>query len=230
MTNENTTLSEREEIETLLPWFATNKLDADDQIRVETYLDAHPEMRAQLAIIEDERHAAILGNEAIQAPAGMAGLERLRQSIAAERTLSDRAAEQAAGWFSQLASIFTSPTPTAVRWAGAAAAVVLLAQAVTIGTLMNTTGPEGPGYETASGTKTVATGTRVLIQFEPSASAERIAAALNAAGAEIVAGPRQGGLFEVRLSSAKLSADERDAAIARLRADKGLIKLILPSG
>ena len=230
MIDENTTLSEREEIETLLPWFATNKLGAADQIRVETYLDAHPEMRNQLSIIADERHAVIVGNEAIAASVGMAGMERLRQSIAVDRTVSDRAADQASGWISQLVNIFSAPTPSAVRWAGAAAAIVLLAQALTIGALMNPDGPKAPDYQTASGNTPAAVGTSVLVQFEPAANAEMIAGFLKAAGAEIVAGPGQGGLFKVRLSASKLSVDERDAAITRLQANKGLIRLVLPSG
>ena len=39
-------LGERDEIEALLPWYVSDKLDAKSRARVERYMDAHPEVKA----------------------------------------------------------------------------------------------------------------------------------------------------------------------------------------
>ena len=59
-------------------------------------------------------------NEALPAPAP-SGLDRLRQSIEAETTALDKARAGLWGWLAELGRLFTNPTPSAVRWAGAAA-------------------------------------------------------------------------------------------------------------
>lgn len=230
MTNELEQVSEREEIELLLPWYATGRLELEDHRRVETYLATHPEMQRQLDMILDERHATIIQNEAIGRPAP-GGLDRLRQSIATESTPVDEARAGLMRWLGEMSRLFTSPTPFAVKWAGAAALALLVIQAAFIGSLVLEGEPTRPGYTTASGEEAGAVaGTRVLVRFQSSASALEIADALSAVGAQIVAGPKPGGLFQVRLSTKSLSEAERDAAIARLRSRDGLIELIIPSG
>ena len=230
MTNDTNPSSEREEIEMLLPWFATGRLDAEDHRRVEAYLAAHPEMRRQVDMIDEERHQTIVANEALPGPAP-GGLDRLRQSIEAETTALDKARAGLGGWLAELGRLFTSPTPSAVRWAGTAALALFVVQAAVIGTLVSERGPAKPGYTTASGEQAgAATGTRVLVRFTPTAGAAQIAEALSAVGAEIVGGPKPGGLFEVRLSTEKLTETQREALIARLQENEGLIELIVPHG
>jgi anti-sigma factor RsiW len=228
MSDETENLSERDEIEMLLPWYATGRLNADERRRVAAYLAAHPEMRRQIELIDDEHHATIVANEALGAPRP-GGLDRLRQSIAAEKTPLDHARSGVGGLLREFGRLFSNPTPAAVRFAGAAAAVVLIAQALAIGMLVTGPAPDGPRYETASGPEAGATqGTFVLIQFAPTASAEQIATVLAAAGAEITGGPKPGGLFEVRLSKSKLGEQETAERIGQLRANEGLITLVVP--
>jgi len=230
MTNETDSFSEREEIEMLLPWFATDRLAADDKQRVTAYLKQHPDMQRQVELIRDEQHATIVANEALTGPAP-GGLDRLRQSIAAEATTLDKAKAGLGGWLSEMSRLFSSPTPSAVRWAGAAAVSLLVVQAAFIGTLVSQQGPAKPGYTTASGPKTGAVqGTRVLIRFVATADAGQIANALAAVDAEIVGGPKPGGVFEVRISKDVLSETDRDALISKLQANEGLIELIVPHG
>ena len=81
---------------------------------------AEPEMRRQVDMIDEERHQTIVANEALPGPAP-GGLDRLRQSIEAETTALDKARAGLGGWLAELGRLFTSPTPSAVRWAGAAA-------------------------------------------------------------------------------------------------------------
>ena len=230
-TDETVKLSEREEIESLLPWFTTNRLDAEDHARVQAYIDANPDMKSQVTMVLDERHATVLSNESITR-SSRNGLEQLRQAIEAEKTLGDRVQERASGWRAQITSLFTAPTPSAVRWAGAAATVVLIAQFAAIGSLMSDrpATPQSP-YTTASGPKAGTTeGARVLVQFKDTASAAQIAAFLQSVDAEITAGPKPGGLFEVRLSKSKLSSDELQARTEQILDEKDLVKLVIPQG
>jgi anti-sigma factor RsiW len=230
MANEAENITEREEIEMLLPWFATGRLETHEAQRVEAYLVQHPEMRRQVELIRDEQHATIIANEALKGPAP-GGLDRLRQSIAREATPLDKARAGLGGWLKEMSRLFTSPTPSAVRWAGAAAVALMLVQAAFIGTLVSQRGPAKPNYTTASGeTAAAVRGTRVLIRFAASAEAGQIADVLAAAGAEIVGGPKPGGLFEVRLSKDELKDTERDALIDKLKANEGLIELVVPHG
>ena len=74
-------LTERDEIEALLPWYVSGKLEAKSRARVERYLEAHPEVKAHLALVREEADATVASNEAIAAP-GPRALDRLRASIA----------------------------------------------------------------------------------------------------------------------------------------------------
>ena len=93
-------LSERDEIEALLPWYVSGRLDAKSRARVERYIEAHPEVKAHLALAREEGDATIASNEAIAAP-GRHVLDRLRASIAASTTA------QASAWLlSQISDRF----------------------------------------------------------------------------------------------------------------------------
>jgi anti-sigma factor RsiW len=241
------TFTEREEIEMLLPWFVAGTLDVADQERVERYLAAHPEMNAQLELVRDEQGETIVTNEALGgAPAG--ALDKLREAIAAEpRRLTAAAVRR--GLWTELSRLFSAPTPRAVQWAGAAAVVVMLLQGLVIGgALVKLSGRSGEGSEqiakrsltapqvaekraparfrTASGG--VTHGTRVLVRFVPGLSIEKAAQFLQTQRAQIVAGPKPGGFFEIRISAEKLSQTEREAAIAKLEAASDTISQVLP--
>jgi hypothetical protein len=200
------------------------------------YVAAHPELNEQIAFIREDMQETVAVNEALPAaPAGALG--RLMASVAAEQAaqgpVSQFAGVAKAGarsiW-AQLGDLFSAPTPVAVRWAGAAAAVVLLAQAVALGTLLGGKSST-PGYETASGPASgvVAGGTRLLVQFKAAATTGAIAALLEDVGAEIVAGPRPGGAFVIRISDKVLDASAKNAMIVRLRGKSDVIGLVLPT-
>lgn len=82
---------EREEIEMLLPWYVTGKLDRADKGRVEAYLARHPHLSTQLDLMRAEREQSVLGNEALGAPPA-AALDRLMASLPA-RNARSRAAD-----------------------------------------------------------------------------------------------------------------------------------------
>jgi anti-sigma factor RsiW len=213
-------MTEREEIEMLLPWYVTGKLDAADKARVETWLARAPDLARQLDLVRAEQGENLRLNEALRAPA----------SLTVDRTLAiaqGRAGvlSQAAAWLREL---FTAPSSGSVRWAAAAAGVVMLLQAAALGYLASER-PVG-GYVQATGEQAaVRAGTFVLVRFADTATAKDITTALSDLDMAIVEGPRQGGLFRVKIGLAKLSDAQRDARIATLRQRPGLTVFITPS-
>lgn len=239
----------------LLPWFVAGTLDAADQERVTRYLSAHPEMNAQLKLIQDEQGETIYVNEALGgAPAG--ALAKLKDAIAAEPRRLTAAAVRRSLW-AELGRLFSMPTPRAVQWAGAAAAVVLVVQAAVIGGMLVKSSGGAPNggepviakrqlnaprvaedraptgansavrrFRVASGG--VTQGTRVIVRFAPGLPMEKVAEFLRSQRAEIVAGPKPGGFFEVRISNDTLSPSEREAAIAKLKSATDVISQVMP--
>lgn len=76
-------MNEREEIELLLPWYVTGKLDAEDQSRVEAYLESHRDLDDQLALIREDRDEVIAVNEQVPTPSA-GGLDCLLTRLDAE--------------------------------------------------------------------------------------------------------------------------------------------------
>lgn len=222
-------LSEREEIETLLPWYVVGTLTEPEMKRVAAYIARHPEFQSQLDLVREEMAETAASNEALPtAPAGALG--RLMEQVQAEPTPRLAAIGQAGrGLWQGLADMFTLSAPQAVRWATATAAVVILAQAVALGVLLSER--SGDGYETASGHRPSATtpaGTRLLVQFKPTANAGAIATLLTEFGAEVVGGPRPGGAFVIRISEKLLAEGEKNAIITRMKMKSDVVGLVLP--
>lgn len=214
--------SEREQIEMLLPWFVTGRLDPAEHARVSAYLAAHPDMRSQLELVREEQGETIAANEALPgAPAG--ALARLREAVAAEPQRRTLAGAGQSLW-SEMLRLFSAPTPRAVQWAGAAAAILLLAQAVMIGGLVGSQ-QASRDYQTASGES--AAGSTALVRFAPGITADKLATALRRHQVEVVRGPKPGGVFEVRLARQALTAAERKAALDRLKAEPDLIAAVV---
>lgn len=214
-----TTLTEREEIEALLPWYVTGRLDRADRARVDAYLGRHPEMRRQLAMIEDDRRTVIEANERIAVP----------RSLSADAVLN-RLPRDAPGLLARLVgplrTFFTAPTATGVQWAAAAVALAFVVQGVVIGTL---SGPRpGTGYETASGgSQQASQSATVLVRFVAGASLDAIGEALARRDMRIIDGPKPGQLFVVAIGPKDLKAEERDKRVADLRGLSGLVALVL---
>lgn len=212
-------LSEREEIEVLLPWYVTGRLDDADTARVEAYLAQHPDMLHQLAIIAEEQTVTVEDNEAIRPRLASAGsiVARTQAPGSAVRAWLDSIADTVKG-------LFQAPTPGAVRWAAAAAAVIICLQAAALGTLlMQDTG----GYHTASRPGIEGEHAPVaLIAFTDRASVADIARILAENRLRVVDGPLPGGFFSVRFEDEATAEEQRkrfDAILAR----KDLIRAVM---
>ena len=216
-------LSERDEIEALLPWYVSGKLDAHSRARVERYVKTHPEAKAHMALAREESDATITSNEAIRAP-GPQALDRLRASIAATPRRRSLGAA-----FGQLANRFSDwiagLAPPQLALAAAVAALLVMLQAAAIGALVLERAG-APAYQTAGGEQTTGESIELLVGFADTATMGDIAALLRRLDAVVVDGPRAG-LYRLRLPD---TGDEgRKAAIEALH-QSGVVTAVLPEG
>jgi anti-sigma-K factor RskA len=211
-------LSENEEIEALMPWYVSGKLDANSRAQVERYLEAHPERRTHLALVREESGATLVANESIAPPSAEA-LDRLRASIGAvprRQSLWAQFSEHLANWVSDLA-------PSQLVLATAAAAVVVMLQAAVIGALIMERS-EAPNYQTASGEQTSSNGVELLVGFAETATAGEISALLDQLDAVVVDGPRAG-LYRLRLPE---QGEEENIAAIELLDESEAVRVVLP--
>jgi hypothetical protein len=127
--------SDREDIEMLLPFYVTGRLQPAEADRVAGYVARHPEVERQVPIIEEERARTIAANLAVP-PRPAASFDRLAAAIAASP--ASPAASPASPWprwrglADRIADVLARPFAASPRRAGAAAVLLILAQAVAI--------------------------------------------------------------------------------------------------
>lgn len=211
---------ERSEIELLLPWYVTGRLDAADKSRVEAFLAAHPDMKRQLALVLEEQEQSIRANEALS-PSTRGSIDLVMASIpgGSRTSLSMRTA------WDRISEFFTSPTSGGVRWAATAAGAILLVQAAVIGSLLLARSADT--YQTASGKQAPTAGTTLLVGFADGATAPTIAALLSEFDAQIVEGPKPGGMYRLRLAKAPVTGAERQEIVRRLLTRPDVVKIVL---
>lgn len=211
--------------EALLPWYATGHLDAGGRAAVEEWLAENPAARRQLELVGEEIDAALAAGDAIDPPSTRM-LDRLMTDIDAIEGPRRAGGGALAGLLRGLTGWMPAQAPAGLRLAAVAAALVIVAQAATIGWMLTGGGAE-PGHRTASGpVEAVATGPEALIAFQAGARAGDIAALLAAAGTDIVDGPREGGVFVIRFRSATMSDEDTAAAIAAIEARRDIVSLV----
>jgi len=216
---------ERQEVEALLPWYATGRLAADEQEMVSRFLESDPELAKQLEAIERERSAVDTFNREIEAPTERA-LGRVIAEIQSPTAVREPTPARVAASPSLLSSVMSSlrdlvlqPTPMALRYAGAAAAIIIVVQAVGIGFLLD--GDPGPTetYQTATtgpGAAPAADGPLLLIAFEDDVVIAEITDLLSEAKLRVVDGPRAGGLYVVRVDRPEIEPDDLQPIIDNL--------------
>jgi anti-sigma-K factor RskA len=213
-------LSERDEIEALLPWYVTGRLDTRERARVERYVREHPEVQAHLALAREESDATVTANEAIRAP-GREALDRLRASVAAAPRRQSLGAA-----FGQLANRFgdwiAGLAPPQLALAAAVAALLVMLQAAAIGALVLERAG-APTYQTAGGEQATGETVELLVGFADTATMGEIAALIKKLDAVVVDGPRAG-LYRLRLPD---EGDEGSKAIEVLL-QSGKVTTVLP--
>ncbi len=212
---------ERDEAETLLPWYAKGALDAVNRQRVEDALSRWPELRESLRLVQEDRDETIALNEGLGAP----GPEAWARIISATRAEPRRPTTSAR--LASLARIFglgAETNPTRLAWIGAAAAVVIIIQGAAIITLAPSR--SGAAYQTAT-TKSKE-GAELLITFAPDARIGDISAFLKERHGSIDEGPRSN-WYSVRFGNRRLSTEETNALVEELRASP-IVQSVQPGG
>ncbi|WP_090074891.1 hypothetical protein [Cohaesibacter marisflavi] len=228
------------EIEKLLPWYAKGLLEAKDQQSVESYLANHPDMRMQLGLIEEEALAVEQQHAALGAPAP-GGLDRLLADIDGLQAQEEGARGNTIGFFEsfregikRFLGNFSSP---AMQLTGAAAAVVIVAQAVIIGGLMDRgtekEAAQVSAFTTAAGPEGAAPNALAaqdvaifLVAFNKDARMEEINALLKSLSAIIVAGPKAGGFYQIQIKKDLLPEGGDVAVQERLKANTDLVQFV----
>lgn len=211
--------AEREQIEKLLPWYVTGRLARAETSRVENYLQQHPDVLAQLELIRAEREETVRANEVIARPPASMSSRLMAALPAARSSFSDR-------WLSSAARFFTMPTAWGVQWAALVAASLVLAQAALITGLL--LGSSNQTYQLASGTPT-AGGLTALIAFSDDAKAPAIARLLAEFDANIIDGPKPGGVYKIRLRTLDTSQPMQTALLNKLAERRDVVRIVLPS-
>jgi anti-sigma factor RsiW len=210
-------VSERDEIEMLLPWYVTGRLDAAEHARVAAFASRHPDIARQIEMIETERRATIQVNEAIAVPSPR------QLSLATARGAEANGVLLRVG--EALQRLLAGIGPRGLAFAAGVAGLVVLAQTATIGGLLVSRTTET--YQAASGQRN--DGAYVLVRFVDTATFEAVNAALTRNGVTIASGPKPGGLYRVRIGDKKMSRAEREQKVQDLKRQTELIDLVTPA-
>jgi anti-sigma factor RsiW len=209
----------------LLPFYATGKLPLADMQRIEVALAGDAALRRELALVEEEQIATVQANEMLGLPSSGAA-NRFFAALEAEpaRTTPRALAKDVFAWIGER---LQSLAPRQMAYAGTAAALLLLAQAGYIGVLLH--GESGEIYRQASVDGATGEGSFAMLAFMPEAKAVDVSRLLEAAHAVVVDGPRAGGFFKVRIGAKDMPKADRDAVLARIAAEKTIVRFVAPS-
>jgi hypothetical protein len=220
---------EPSELELLLPWYAAGRLNARDARRVEEALASDPDLAQQYAVIREEYAETIALNEGLGAPSGLA-MQRLFAAIDAE---PERREPTRIGLATRISSFFSSLSPRTLAWSATLGAIVLVAQAAVIGTVLVKN--QSSTFQTASlsTNETVVRdvgGTpppRALVRFAQDARVADITALLDKYQASII-GNARGGMFRLQFGDQAMSKDDLNGLISKLSSEK-IVSLAVPA-
>jgi hypothetical protein len=218
------TTAKREEVEKTLPFYVTGRIDHTNAAEIGDYLNHHPDVASQLDLIRAERDSAIAAN-AIYANRPVRSFDRVAAMIGKPAAQPARPAGRGRDWMDWIKRLFAMPSSPAFGLLGAAAAIVIVLQAATIGTLVVAHYPN-IFIGASGGNGAVDAGTTVVVRFTDDATTAAIADALSGLGVRIVDGPRGGRLFTVRLGPKDMGEGERERLIAALKARSELVMFV----
>ena len=219
-TNETLPVDERE---ALIPWYVSGKLSDEDRARVDAYLAEHPDAMIQLDLVGEEIDAALLANEAIDPPSA-----RMFDRLMADVDKISGPARQQAGLFQRamqaLTGFLPDAAPMGLRAAAIAAALLIAVQAGSIFWLTRPVSQPGSGFEVASSGEQATGGLRAMVSFQDGATAAQISEFLQGIDAQIVEGPKAGGIFVLGFKKSDMSEADYRAAIASLQTKTDIVK------
>ncbi len=212
-------LSEREDIEQLLPWFAAGTLSRKDAARVEKALASDRELSRRFELVREELGETIRLNESLGAPSARA-MAALFRKIDAEAPAAR--ASVSPGVTTRVLEFFAGLSPRTLALSGAVAVLAILLQAgIIAGVLLN---DRNADYRTVSVEQGLpaAPGSFALIRFAPEASAADITKLLEDSKASIVSGPSAGGIYRVRVAVTGLPKEDLARIVKQLQDNKAV--------
>ena len=213
-------LSERQEIEALLPWHAAGTLSQRDAERVEQALAGDGELARQFEAVRDELQETIHLNESLGAPSVRAA-QKLFAAIEAEGARAPkRRSFDLAG---RIAGFLSGFAPRTLAYAAAAGALAILVQGAVLTEWAVKDQAGGNAPELAS--KSSSEGPAIMVRFAVQATAAEITSFLGTYKADLVAGPRPGNFYQLSVSGLK-SPDEISAVVARMQAESRIVEFV----
>jgi hypothetical protein len=221
--------SPNEDIEALLPWYEKGTLSHKEARMVEAYLESNPDRARFLALIREEAMETVEANERAGMPS-RAAFDKLMDAVAAEpKPVRTLVRQRAGGLMARLFGQSASPWLVA---GVAAACLVIIVQAATLGVLLMRGDPSGPnGFKLVGDdkiTRPVETGTFVFVGFKPTTTASEMSSMLQSLNATIVDGPKSGNVYTLKVSSEKLTGERLDEIVQKIRARSDIIGNAIP--
>jgi flagellar basal body-associated protein FliL len=125
----------------------------------------------------------------------------------------------------RIREFFVMPTASGVRWAAVGVAALIAVQTAAIATLI--LADRDGTYQPASGRQAGSAGVSALVAFTDEATAPAISKLLAEFGANIVDGPKSGGLYTIRLRIEDRS--QAEAQLRRLEERRDIVRVVLRS-
>jgi len=219
-------VSEREEIEALLPWHAAGTLSRREAQKVEQALASDAELATQYETVRQDLAETIGLNESLGAPSARV-MQRLMADIEADASTArrTRSSFSLGEWLSDKLSSFS---PRTLAWSATAAALAIVLQAGLLAGMFVNDRQGNAVFDTASVPveQTVRPGTDALISFAPTATAGEITKLLQSYKMTIVEGP-SGDIYTVRVAVTGIPKEELAKVLKQLQGEKA-VRLVLP--
>jgi hypothetical protein len=210
--------SDREEIESLLPWHAAGTLSRRDAERVERALASDQELARRFDMVREELSETIHLNESLGAPSSRA-MDKLFAAIDAEGAVK-RKPGLAFDLRTRVSEFLAGFSSRSLAYAGIAAALVILLQAGVIGNIVL---KSGSGYNVASAPEVQVKSVDLYVNFVPSATAEEVTKFLRAHQGSIVEGPKGPGTYLVRFAASGTPKDETQRLIKEMQQNRTVV-------
>jgi anti-sigma-K factor RskA len=207
---------EPQDIEELLPWYATGRLSREEARGIEAALKTMPDLAAKLAAVQRERDAIARGSEAVEPPPPD-NLQRLLRQVETTRQQRPGKAERPAGLEGWLAAFFGRRLVWQVAFGIACIAIAVMA--------MRFYDPSTAVFETTAGINGAQGEATLVVTFQPQAPNADVTSLLRDVKVIVVDGPRPGGSYVVRLPSAE--PKDVSAVMERLLTRKDLVQSVL---
>jgi hypothetical protein len=202
--------NEREDLESLLPWYAAGTLSRRDAERVEKALAGDHELARLLDVAREELNETILLNETLGAPSARA-VEKLFAAIDAEPKRRTKVSFDLAG---RVAEFFSGFSPRTLAMAGSVAVLAIVLQS---GFIVSDLVRQQTGQNTQElASAQVTDGSQAMIRFTAKTDVDAITKFLAANKATFVDGPLAGGTYKIHLPA---TGQAKDEIIKKMQAD-----------